>query len=306
MARLMMQQVPVFSSLCNVQHVEFFHRDHFEHRYLRRPAGRSLSYFIDFFWETDFEELWAQHPEGFSDALFPNVGYTYMLNLGTPFAMQLGSSHYPVKLDIFLPRQQYMICHHGAGNHIFGIKFRVSPIVLEKKVNFSEYRESVHPLSYLIDREVLQAVKGAASFNERVGLISQYYQRIIEQHSQARDHVALVTGLLKRATDEQEFSVPIADLAARHGISPRTLQRYFLATTGVPGKQALQLLRIRTAVELLVARPGRFRFEDFGYYDYSHFHKHLRAFLGRHSINMMQPHLELLKPNSRPFPERKG
>ncbi|RYY95472.1 MAG: hypothetical protein EOO11_15765, partial [Chitinophagaceae bacterium] len=252
-----------------MQHIEFFHRDHFQQRYHRRTARKALSYFIDFFWETDFDTLWAQHPDGFSDALFPNVGYTYMLNLGTPFVMQLGGTHFPVKIDTFLPRQQYMICHHSPGNRIFGIKFRVSPIVLEKKVNFSEYRESVHPLSYLIDRSVLHAVKAAASFDERVALITQYYQRIIDQHSQARDHVSLVTQLLKEATDGQEFSVPITELAERHRISARTLQRYFLATTGISGKQALQLLRIRSAVELLVARPAQFRFEDFGYYDYS-------------------------------------
>ena len=72
-----------------VQHVEFYHRDHFELRYHRRKARRSLSHFIDFFWETDFDPLYEQYPDGFSDALFPNIGYTYLINLGTPFRMQL-------------------------------------------------------------------------------------------------------------------------------------------------------------------------------------------------------------------------
>jgi hypothetical protein len=119
-----------------VQHVEFFHRDHFEFRYHRRMAKKSISQFIDFFWETDFDSLWQQHPQGFSDALFPNLGYTYLINLGTPFVMQLEEQKYEIRSDGFLPRHKYMICHHSPGNKIFGIKFRASPIVFQKEDQF--------------------------------------------------------------------------------------------------------------------------------------------------------------------------
>ena len=84
-----------------MQHVEFFHRDHFEFRYHRKKVKRALSQFIDFFWETDFEELFNQYPEGFSDALFPNIGYTYLINLGTPFVMQLENESFEIKSDGF-------------------------------------------------------------------------------------------------------------------------------------------------------------------------------------------------------------
>ncbi|RYY41605.1 MAG: AraC family transcriptional regulator [Chitinophagaceae bacterium] len=274
-----------------MQHREFIHSTHFARNYHRRHARKALSYFIDFFWETNFDELLAQHPGGFSDALFPNVGYTYMLNLGTPFVMQLDGTRYPVKQDIFLPRHLPMVCHHQVGNRIFGIKFRVSPIVLEKNVNFSEYREAVHPLAYLIDKPVLQAAKSAANFEERVQLLSAYYGRIIDRHAGAREPVAIVTSLLRACSETRQFNQSIAELAAGYGVSARTLQRYFLATTSITGKQALQILRIRTAVELLSARPQAFRFEDFGYYDYSHFFKHLKSFMNGH-------HLELLARSS--------
>ena len=129
-----------------MQHVEFFHRDHFEYRYHRKKAKKSLSQFIDFFWETDFETLFDLYPNGFSDALFPNVGYTYLINLGTPFIMQLEEEKYEVKNDGFLPRHKNMICHHSVGNKIFGIKFNVSPVIFQKKINFAEYREYIFPL----------------------------------------------------------------------------------------------------------------------------------------------------------------
>ncbi len=111
-----------------MQHVEFFHQDHFENRYHRKKAKKSLAHFIDFFWETDFEQLWEQYPAGFSDALFPNIGYTYLINLGTPFVMQLENERYEIRSHSFLPRNKNMICHHSAGNRIFGIKFKVSPV----------------------------------------------------------------------------------------------------------------------------------------------------------------------------------
>ncbi len=79
-----------------MQHLEFIDKDHFEYRYHRKYATGKLSNFIDFCWGTDFDHLFVVHPEGFSDVLFPNIGYTYLINLGTPFVMQLGSNHFEV------------------------------------------------------------------------------------------------------------------------------------------------------------------------------------------------------------------
>jgi AraC-like DNA-binding protein len=279
----------------SMQHVEFFHKDHFEYRYHRKKAKRSLSRFIDFFWETDFDQLFDQYPSGFSDALFPNVGYTYLINLGTPFVMQLEDESFEMRSDGFLPRHKNMICHHSAGNKIFGIKFRVSPVIFEKKVNFSEYREYIFPLAYLIDRSIIQKIKQAGSFEKRVQIVSEYYERIIEKHSGIQKQVNVVTDILNNCTENGNFSITIEELAVKYGISSRTLQRYFEATTSITSKQALQIMRIRHAIEHLITNPAGFHFSDYGYYDYSHFYKHLKQFLSRHVIGMVQPHLQLIK-----------
>jgi AraC-like DNA-binding protein len=278
-----------------VQHVEFFHRDHFETRYHRRPARKALAHFIDFFWEIDFDPLWSRYPGGFSDALFPNVGYTYMINLGTPFVMQLEAERYDVRSDVFLPRHKYMICHHAVGNRIFGIKFRVSPVVLEKKVNFSEYRDYLYPLAYLIDRGVVDRVKEAANFDARVSIISDYYNRILERHLGSQRPVEIVTQVLKECEDTNAFAVPVETLARRFGLSTRTLQRYFEATTSIGSKQALQILRIRKAVDALTTDPSTFHYSTFGYYDYSHFFRHFRSFINQHTVDLVNPHLQLLR-----------
>ena len=278
-----------------MQHVEFFHNDHFANRYRRRKARGSLSHFIDFFWETDFAELLRQYPEGFSDALFPNVGYTYLINLGTPCVMQLEDEKYDIKADGFLPRHKAMICHHSAGNQLFGIKFNVSPVIFQKRVNFSEYREYIFPLAYLIDRSVVEKVRKAATFDERVKALSDHYEAIIRENVGALKQVDIVTGILQDCAVKNSFDVSIDELAKQYGISTRTLQRYFEAATGISSKQALQILRIRKAVEKFTAQREGFHYRQFGYYDYSHFLKHLKQFLNHQTITILRPHLRLLK-----------
>ncbi len=278
-----------------MQHIEFFHTAHFEHRYHRRKATGPLALFIDFFWETEFDALWDLYPEGFSDALFPNIGYTYLINLGTPFVMQLEDESYPVRGDGFLPRNKAMICHHSRGNRIFGIKFKVSPVLFQKKVNFREYREYIFPLAYLIDRSIIEVAKRAPHFNQRVALISKYYQQIIEQYNGTLQAVTVVTDVLAQCNAAHNYAPSIETIAAHHGITTRTLQRYFEKATGTSSKQALQLLRIRKAVEHLVSHAAPFDYRQYGYYDYSHFYKHLTAFLDHQYIELVKPHLQLQK-----------
>jgi AraC-like DNA-binding protein len=263
-----------------VQHIEFVHKDHFENRYHRKKPSKQLAGFIDFFWEIDFDDLWTKYPEGFSDALFPNIGYTYMINLGTPFVLQLEEKKFNIKSDAFLPRHKQMICHHSPGNKIFGIKFLVSPVIFEKKVNFSEYREHIYPLAYLIDRNIVEAIRSAGSFEKRVEIITRYYQEMIVKHSGSMKQVEVVTGILKTCTEKNNFNTSVETFAEQFEISARTLQRYFTATTSISSKQALQILRIRKAVEHLSLDPGSFHWSDYGYFDYSHFRKHLKVFLG--------------------------
>ena len=87
----------------------------------------------------------------------------------------------------------------------------------------------------------------------------------------------------------------IADIAAQHHISERTLQRYFEITTSLSSKKVLQIMRIRKVVEHMVRAPGNFHYSLYGYYDHSHFYKHLKQFLQKKTAKNIQPHLVLLQ-----------
>lgn len=281
-----------------MQHVEFFHKDHFEKRYHRiQPAARykGLTQFIDFFWETDFDELLTQLPQGFSDALFPNIGYTYMINLGTPFTMQLEDKKFEVKGDGFLPRHTSIECYHRTGNRIFGIKFRISPVIFEKKINFSEYREFIFPLSYLLDRRIIDQIKSADSFSDRCEIVSAYYYEMLNRYSGSLRPVQIVREILDDCYTNNNFSITVEELAAQYEISSRTLQRYFESATGISSKNALQIMRIRKAVSQIASSPETFHYSTYGYYDHSHFYKHLKQFVQKRTLTHLKPHLKLLE-----------
>jgi AraC-like DNA-binding protein len=277
-----------------VQHIEFLHTEHFEKNYHRHHVQGRLSLFIDFFWQTKFEKLWKQYPQGFSDALFPNLGYTYLINLGTPFIMQVGNIKSNMKTDGFLPRPNYIECFHQPGNVLFGIKFKVSPVIFEKKVDFADYNGTMFPLSYLVDASLLSKIKKAGSFEKRVQILTKYYDEKLNMHEGSLQPVNIVTSIVDKLSKQKKYNESVEKLAAQYGISSRTLQRYFGSCTGVNCKQALQLLRIRKAVNVMLSNEN-FTYDQFGYYDFSHFYKHLKQFLQSDALNHIKPHLRLLQ-----------
>ena len=265
------------------------------------PPPAALNDFIEFFWETDFDRLWKQYPKGFSDAQFPNIGYTYIINLGTPFVMQVGEKRFSMKTDGFLPRHNAIECFHKPGNHMLGVKFRVSPVMLEKKINFAEYKEYIFPLSYLLDAIIIQQVKKAVSFEDRVSVLSNYFTGLLAKYEGSLKAVQLVSKILEQVFQQNKFSLSLEKEAAKHKISSRSLQRYFENCTGIPGKQALQVMRIRKATAHLLTAPENFSYALYGYYDHSHFYKHLRQFLSESTLKDRQPHLELLRLLHKPL-----
>jgi AraC-like DNA-binding protein len=146
-----------------------------------------------------------------------------------------------------------------------------------------------------MDQQLINNIKQSGTFEKRVQILTTHYEDIIEQYRGSLQPINIVTDILQKAVINNSFNTTIEDLAAHFSISTRTLQRYFETGTGVSSKQALQVLRIRKAVSHIISRPQTFHYGVYGYYDYSHFHKHLRQFLQKDSLVHLQPHLQLLQ-----------
>jgi AraC-like DNA-binding protein len=209
--------------------------------------------------------------------------------------MQVENTKFNMKTDGFLPRPSYIECFHQPGNILFGIKFKVSPVIFEKKVDFSDYSGSIFPLSYLAEASLLNKIKKPVSFEKRVQVLLKYYEEQLNKHEGSLRPVSVVTSILDKATKQNNYNASIEELAVAHHISARTLQRYFLICTGTNSKKALQVLRIRKAVNDILSNPERFHYSDYGYYDFSHFYKHLKQFLHNDALKYVKPHLQLLK-----------
>ncbi len=278
-----------------MQHIEFIHTDYFSGYHFRKDPDRLLSGFIHHYWETDFEDLWAGHPEGFTDILFPDIGYTYLINLGTAFTIRFPGRNFNMKIDCFLPRHLPLECHHRPGNKIFGIKFRVSPHIFEKRINFSEYNQSMYSLSYLIDRAVIGQLKAAPTFAKRVDIVNKYYRGIVQQHQDELHYVNIVGKVIRDFNSAEGGSMRIEQLARKYKTDIRTLQRYFSRAIGMSPKQAMRLARIRRILKHISDDPYSVNIMDYGYYDRSHFYKDLRKFMVVNNRSVSRSYLTLLE-----------
>jgi AraC-like DNA-binding protein len=105
-------------------------------------------------------------------------------------------------------------------------------------------------------------------------------ERLPDAADRRRELTAAIVADMLSATPRER----VADVAARHHISERTLQRLFATYVGIGPKWVLQRYRLHEAVEQLQARAeidwARLAL-DLGYFDQAHFTNDFRALVGR-------------------------
>jgi AraC-like DNA-binding protein len=269
-----------------LEHIEFIHDHHFINHYTRqKPVDETLQLFIEYFWETKFESLWTKFPEGFTDSLFPNIGYTYFINLNTPCNILFDNKSFHISKEAFLPRAKPLTLRHFKNNKVFGIKFLASPILLEKKINFTEYQNFVYPLTFLIDQKILGNTRNAGSFQERIKIISDYFLNIITVNKLQKNPVFAVTEIIRYCQSNQQYNLPLSFFENLLQVSSKSIQRYFATSTGLNYKQAMSILRMRAAIEIK-RKNNEVSSNTLGFYDKSHFYKELKKFAGPHFLSI--------------------
>jgi AraC-like DNA-binding protein len=272
----------IYQILPFLEHIEFIHDHHFINHYFReKPVDETLQLFIEYFWETKFDNLWTKYPEGFKDSLFPNIGCTYFINLGTPCKIVFNNKTFNISKEAFLPRAKPLTLQHFEGNKVFGIKFLASPILLEKKINFIEYQNFVYPLTFLIDQNILSSTRRASSFKERMEISCEYFAKIITGNKLQKNPVFIVTEIIHYCISKQQYNLPLSFFVNKLQVSSKSIQRYFASTTGLNYKQAISILRIRAAIESK-RKNIKTPCTTFGFYDNSHYLKELKKFAGPH------------------------
>jgi methylphosphotriester-DNA--protein-cysteine methyltransferase len=147
----------------------------------------------------------------------------------------------------------------------------------------------------LLEQPVITDIKIVSSFEKRVALLCKHYEQILAQYEGSLQPIEIVTSILADCLKQNKFDLSVEELAEKYLISTRTLQRYFETATGISSKKALQILRIRKAVSHIITAPETFHYGIYGYYDFSHFYKHLKKFFLNDTLLHLQPHLQLLQ-----------
>jgi AraC-like DNA-binding protein len=125
------------------------------------------------------------------------------------------------------------------------------------------------------------AVEAAAGRDERLALLHAFLrERLPDDADPKGELVDAVVADMRAAAP----GTSVAQIAARHHVSTRTLQRLFRHYVGVGPKWVLQRYRLHDAIEQLAARRGtdwtQFAL-DLGYWDHAHFIADFRAVVGR-------------------------
>jgi AraC-like DNA-binding protein len=167
----------------------------------------------------------------------------------------------------------------GAGR-VVGVKFRPGAFQ-------PFYGRSVHQLT---NRAVpLEAVFGAAGAelaeavrtepDEPFAVMEAFLRERLPAHDPQLDVLAAIVATML----EDPAVVRVDELAARHAMSPRTLQRLFRRYVGVSPKWVLQRYRLHEAAERIAeGRPGEWAATalELGYADQAHFIRDFKALVG--------------------------
>jgi AraC-like DNA-binding protein len=126
-----------------------------------------------------------------------------------------------------------------------------------------------------------RAVNAAPAHDARLALLYAFLRERLPERADPKGE------LVDAAVADMRAAAPgttVAQIAARHHVSTRTLQRLFRGYVGVGPKWVLQRYRLHDAIEQLAGRRGtdwtQFAL-DLGYWDHAHFIADFRAVAGR-------------------------
>ncbi len=120
---------------------------------------------------------------------------------------------------------------------------------------------------------------GAATTPAQIQLVGAF----LRAHRPPPDPQRVLVAEIVEAMRAAPPGTPVAAVAARFALAPRTLQRLFAAHVGASPKQVLQRFRHQQATDQLAAdQPELARLAaDLGYFDQAHFVHDFRAATGR-------------------------
>jgi len=169
-------------------------------------------------------------------------------------------------------------------NRMFGIRFYPHAVSAFLNEDISLFNDGVTDLTSVIGQPVQELYKqllDAESTNQRIILIEAFLLKRLSLFEMKLDKVKLVQAVMSELKKEDFFD-NISNVASRHGITSRYLQKIFLRHTGVTPKLYSKINRFQDSLLLLGKGDSSLTSVayDCGYFDQSHFIREFKSFTG--------------------------
>jgi len=166
---------------------------------------------------------------------------------------------------------------------VFGIRFHPAAAAFFLKEDVSELNDQVLDLQSVVGNNVNELhskLQDARSDEERIQLTDSYLMSEIAQ-SRLINKIDLVQQVMNELT-KKDFFDNIENVAERHGITSRYLQKLFVQQTGLSPKLYSKINRFQNSVVLLGQKDLSLTSIAYscGYFDQSHFIREFKSFTG--------------------------
>lgn len=245
-----------------------------------RPCN-SLTQYVKCFYIYESETNVA-----FEDTVFPSGCVEIIFNLGTGnWQTAVGDSFVTnpcVELwgQIIRPLPIKSI----GRNTMLGIRFlpHAASYFLNEKVDlFTNQVIDFSDLSGNAVRALYSKLLEATTWDKRIELIENFLLYRLSGSERKLDKIAMVNNIMNEIRQDDFFD-NIENVASRHGVTSRYLQKLFLQYTGLTPKLYTKINRFQNSLRLVTKRDVSFTSiaYDCGYFDQSHFIREFKSFTG--------------------------
>jgi AraC-like DNA-binding protein len=256
--------------------------DDIKNKYIFEAPCAELTPFVEYYWESSVE--WNQSGGNlpFTIKLFPSWTPTISFNLGSPYELSLGKDHFVMgsNSDVLSFRNDVASYKYYRDNYKFGVKFFPGSLSLLLHMDTNILTGKLVPLKKVLPPSLIEKVKASPSFLDRVALLQDYFLSCLQKITGRNNSFKF--NRIVEAIDVQYDNLTSKnyEIAAQVFTTKKTLYRDFTSVIGATPKQYFCVVRARAALQTYVKQKGSFEPLDFGYYDWSHFHKAVFKFTG--------------------------
>jgi len=259
---------------------EFFNNIRSLYRF--QAACDELKNYIEFFSESCFKATkQIVNGQSFSIKMFKSWTPTFWINLGPSYRLVLNGKVHPIKANSAIAVTRAVTAErvNHPSDYLFTVKF--SPAALNHLIGVDQTKLSSGPveLSELLPNYLIQQIKSAECFEQRIDLMERYLLQKMAV-KKAADHYTSVVMQTIAFYNESEMKFNVSELAFKSLTNSKTLTRYFERVIGIPPKQYFESVRARTALSSFLNDRAGFDATAYGYYDKSHFYRSVVRFTG--------------------------